>query len=118
MELLLKFFHGWILKYRKMMHTHSSTDLRFSTTVAWCTSCVMPLFLSLRTTGMYSMVTRTDLQTLIARVQCSHRYFGALRMAAAVAKPPAKQRVVLMPLGGMRNKHFPKPEFRRQRVLA
>ena len=28
------------------------------------------------------------------------RYFGALRLAAMAATPPAKQRVVLMPLGG------------------
>ena len=39
-------------------------------------------------------------------------------MAAAAAKPPAKQRVVLMPLGGISNKLLPKAEFRRRQVLA
>ncbi|CAE7896806.1 unnamed protein product [Symbiodinium microadriaticum] len=39
-------------------------------------------------------------QEEISRFIIISQYFGALRMAAAAAKPPAKQRVVLMPLGG------------------
>ncbi|CAE7227339.1 unnamed protein product, partial [Symbiodinium natans] len=39
-------------------------------------------------------------QEEISRLVILSQYFGALRLAAAAATPPAKQRVVLMPLGG------------------